>query len=1031
MRPGIRFLLFVTLLLTALVAASGPALPAGAASTITVSTCDEPSLTQAINNAAAGDTIVFGCSGMITFAGYSIFQYTISKNLTIDGSGQNVILDGNKRSAGYDFYDGSSIFRVTNGVTLTLNGLTFANGVGGTYSACQTCDQTNSGGAITVDQGTLNVTNSTFTNNISTGLFGGGVIMATLGTVNVDNSTFSGNTAYDSGGAIQSLVSTLTVTNSTFSGNLTRTNGGGIDTVGGTATISNSAFTNNTANAYSGEGSGAGVANTGDMTITNSTFSGNQAEAGGAIANQVGTLNVIDSTLVGNHANWWANGVLSGTRDEIYLASSGSTITTLTNTILANGPTRSGSADAFTFGGNCVTNGTLNDGGGNFSDDETCGASHVATADLHLGTLANNGGPTQTIALTTGSVAINAAACISTINTDQRGYTRATTGNTCDAGAYEFGAVNPIKTTTLSAISGSGTYGSTATLTATLKTGSTAVSGKTISFKLNNTTVGTGTTNSSGVATLSGVSLSGIDAGSYSGAVSASFAGDSGYTSASGSGALTVNKADQTISFDLSSLPAKSTLDGPFDISSYASASSGLTVSFGSATTSVCTVSGSTVTIVVAGTCTINADQSGNGNYNAAPQVQQSFTVADKTPPVTIASAVKADSTAYTFGNWTNQAVTVTLSASDSGGSGLAATYYTIDGGAQQTYSTPFVVNGDLQHTITFWSVDQAGNEETPHGSVGVWIDATAPTLSGTATTAPNANGWYNTSVTIHWTCADNLSGVVSCPSDQIITTEGASETVSQSIADQAGNTTNASSSPAVNIDLTAPTNVVGTPDRTADSNGWYNHQVDVTFSGQDALSGIASYTSDSYSGPDNAAASVSGSCTDLAGNSTNGSFALAYDATAPTIVYTGNQASYDITATVTISCAASDNLSGIATTDCQNISAPAYTFVVGANTVSSSATDVAGNTASGSVTFTVTESANSLTTLTNEFITNRYIANRVSAPLGGIALANRINSPSMKQAYLNVYIMLVNQQRGYALTNQEADTLIRLAGGL
>ncbi|HEX7103831.1 MAG TPA: hypothetical protein VF201_14395, partial [Nitrolancea sp.] len=261
--------------------------------------------------------------------------------------------------------------------------------------------------------------------------------------------------------------------------------------------------------------------------------------------------------------------------------------------------------------------------------------------------------------------------------------------------------------------------------------------------------------------------------------------------------------------------------------------------------------------------------------------------------------------------------------------------------------------------------------------------------------------------------------------------TEGANQTISQSITDRAGNTTNATSSPAVNVDLTAPINVAGTPDRTPDSNGWYNHQVNVTFSGQDTVSGIASCTTSSYSGPDNASASVAGSCTDLAGNSTSGSFALAYDATAPTIVYSGNQGSYDITATVTITCTASDNLSGVATTDCQNISAPAYTFAVGSNTVSSSVTDVAGNTAGGSVTFTITESADSLTTLTKQFVSNPTLARQLSAPLGGIALANRINSPSMKQAYLNVYIMLVNQQRGRALTNQEADTLIRLAKGL
>jgi hypothetical protein len=109
--------------------------------------------------------------------------------------------------------------------------------------------------------------------------------------------------------------------------------------------------------------------------------------------------------------------------------------------------------------------------------------------------------------------------------------------------------------TDLSAVAGSGTYGSTANLTATLKSNGTAVSGKTISFTLNSNAVCGGggqpacpTTNSSGVATLNGVDLSGINAGTLSSAVGASFAGDANYSSSSGSGDLTVNKATPALS---------------------------------------------------------------------------------------------------------------------------------------------------------------------------------------------------------------------------------------------------------------------------------------------------------------------------------------------------------------------------------------------------------------------------------------------------------------------------------------------------
>ena len=87
---------------------------------------------------------------------------------------------------------------------------------------------------------------------------------------------------------------------------------------------------------------------------------------------------------------------------------------------------------------------------------------------------------------------------------------------------------------------------------------------------------------------------------------------------------FTIAKAAQTITFG--SLNNKTLGSGTYAIS--ASASSTLTVTFTSVTTPVCTISSSTITLVSAGTCTINANQIGNTNYLAATQVQQSFTVA-------------------------------------------------------------------------------------------------------------------------------------------------------------------------------------------------------------------------------------------------------------------------------------------------------------------------------------------------------------------------------------------------------------------
>lgn len=94
---------------------------------------------------------------------------------------------------------------------------------------------------------------------------------------------------------------------------------------------------------------------------------------------------------------------------------------------------------------------------------------------------------------------------------------------------------------------------------------------------------------------------------------------------------FSVAKASQTISFG--ALANRTYGNAPFTVS--ATSTAGLTVAFSSATAPICTVSGTTVTIVAAGTCTINANQAGNGYYNAASQVQQSFTVAKANQTVT------------------------------------------------------------------------------------------------------------------------------------------------------------------------------------------------------------------------------------------------------------------------------------------------------------------------------------------------------------------------------------------------------------
>jgi hypothetical protein len=112
-------------------------------------------------------------------------------------------------------------------------------------------------------------------------------------------------------------------------------------------------------------------------------------------------------------------------------------------------------------------------------------------------------------------------------------------------------------------------------------------------------------------------------------------------TDATQSFAVTADTLDpQSIDFDA----LDDATYGDNAITLEATASSGLTVAFASETTAVCTVSGTTLTIVAAGECTVEATQPGNGSWAAATPVDRTFTVDPKTLGV---SGVTADDKPY------------------------------------------------------------------------------------------------------------------------------------------------------------------------------------------------------------------------------------------------------------------------------------------------------------------------------------------------------------------------------------------------
>ena len=117
---------------------------------------------------------------------------------------------------------------------------------------------------------------------------------------------------------------------------------------------------------------------------------------------------------------------------------------------------------------------------------------------------------------------------------------------------------------------------------------------------------------------------------------------DNNYVFAYTASTLAITPADQTITFG--ALADKTYGDPSFNSNS--SASSGLTVVLNSTTPTVCSPAGNMVTILGVGTCTIVASQSGNGNWNAATPITQSFNIAKAVLTVTANDVTKPYGTA-------------------------------------------------------------------------------------------------------------------------------------------------------------------------------------------------------------------------------------------------------------------------------------------------------------------------------------------------------------------------------------------------
>jgi hypothetical protein len=286
----------------------------------------------------------------------------------------------------------------------------------------------------------------------------------------------------------------------------------------------------------------------------------------------------------------------------------------------------------------------------------------------------------------------------------------------------------------------------------------------------------------------------------------------------------------------------------------------------------------------------------------------------------------------------------VTLSTGETGGASVS-TQYSYDGISWNTYTEPLSISAEGVYTIYYRSADSAGNVE-PARSVVITVDKTPPMITGWVTALPNANGWFNSDVTVHFEASDVVSGLASVTQDITLTAEGNDQGVIGTAVDNAGNSASFTVK-GINIDRTAPT-IDGAPDWSANNNGWYNADVKVTFTGYDGLSGV-----DIMSAPvtigEGANQVVIGRITDKAGNSASYTIGgINVDKTPPSITGSSTPIANNYgwnREDVTVQFDASDGLSGLA------LVTPDTVFTEGADqSVTGTACDLAGNIAMATV---------------------------------------------------------------------------------
>ncbi len=365
----------------------------------------------------------FGGAGVWLYGGtFNFTRVTVSDNVSALGGGMAIgsfstvdITDsditGNSASGkGGGLSIANTNLQANTKVTLTNTSVTGNTAAGG-------------GGGISVDNARLYTDNAEISNNDgnhASGTAKGGGVLLVRSQAEFVSSVLDGNSAY-AGGGVRVSSSTVNVLYSAITSNVA-TQGGALSiTSQSTVSIDHSLLADNL-----GTLGGALWSDISSTTLNNTTITGNQA-ASYSVARLLGgsSLTVVESTIAQNTDSAVApTEAISGPDATSSFTSSILWGNTRNNTNEVGNTT---SVSGTTFTNSIVDHhGTIVDGGGNLASDPL------------LAPLADNGGQTDTMALTYGSPALDAGSTASTSSFDQRGagFTRKI-GSHLDIGAYE------------------------------------------------------------------------------------------------------------------------------------------------------------------------------------------------------------------------------------------------------------------------------------------------------------------------------------------------------------------------------------------------------------------------------------------------------------------------------------------------------------------------------------------------------------------------------------------------------------------